>query len=763
MTDPREPTSPSGTPADTADRDSADPELQADLRRLGLQGRLAAMILKREATEVIRFASPVTLLPMAYLASAITRGSFGEEAAGLGLRETVRLLRPHGQSLLLGESLLSLARAVRMVEPLETRLEWILEALTIFRALHAERRLGRAYIDLAVNLKDGRSYYDALHALGEGEKACAQAGDAGAGAAARYHRAHIYRMLGQPIEALHELERAAAMLPNSSAADSWRSQIRSERVFNHFMLERFDDALKDLEAWIASGDDHYFPFFYRGEVFERRGELERALADYGEAAVRLAGEVLRSRSERFRRRTSLNTRHVFERGVRLALALNDAPMAVSLLELLNTGGRAVQPTEIPNASPPREELAREEMARLTSQAAALRQDAAAAVSRAASRELDECQERADLLLAERDVIGTDDIDKLGDADAPAQEKVSLRLIRRRIDELLPNDAVLLEYTIVSNEVWVIAVTHERTVLHKSELGAFELEMLKRSAKYEFDGLLRPVALDVLEKALLAPVESQLRDKKRVVIALADAAYGIPFHAMRWAAGVLIDSHDVQYVVGGVTVRTGTRAPTTDASAGLRCRFLGTPKVEYADVEALTGVESECSVVEDLVNAEQRRLDLPATSDQLFDGTRATVLHVACHGVHEERAPLLSQLLFTDRQVFAFEIALAVFESDIAIIAGCQTASATAASGGYVQSLASAFQRGGVRTILASLWDIDDESSADLMRKFYERLTAGPKTSAVAAFCAAQRALRTQAGFENSWYWAPFVVFEDLQG
>jgi CHAT domain-containing protein len=748
----------SATPASAPDREPVDPELEADLQRLGLHGDLAAITLKREAIEAMSFASPVTMLPVAYVMSVVTQGVLGEEALGLGLRQTVRVLRPHGPSLLLGESLLSLSRACRMVEPLETRLVWILEALKTFRTLHAERRLGRGYIDLAVNLKDGAEYYDALHALGEAERACANAGDNGAVAAARYHRAHIYRMVGQPIEALDALRRAAEILPESRSGDAWRNQIRSERIFNHLILERLDDALEDLDAWIASGDEHFFPRFYRGDVFERRGDLTRALTDYGEAALRLAREILENRSDRFRRITALKNRQMFERAVHLALHLDDGPMAVSLLELLNTGARALLPAETPEPSD--SVISDDALTRITREAAALRADADTAVSNAMDRALAECQERADLLLAERDVIGVA-APTVEDTAAAAGEQMDLLGIRRRIDDLLPSDAVLLEFTVVASEVWVVAVTHEATVLHHSALSSFELEMLKRSVMYECDGLLQPVGLDVLEKALLAPVEHLLSEKRRVVITLADAAYGIPFHAMRWEKGVLIDTHDVQYVVGGVTVKTGVQAAPSVTAEALRCHFLGTSKVDYADVDDLPGVESECSLVKELVATAERRIDLPATSAALFEKVEARTLHVACHGRYEERAPLMSRLLFSDRPVFAFEVALGQFSSEIAIIAGCQTASAKVASGGYVQSLATAFQRAGVQTVLASLWAIDDESSAELMRAFYEGLRADRSVSPIAAFCSAQRALRARAAFEDPWYWAPFVIFEDL--
>jgi tetratricopeptide (TPR) repeat protein len=741
---------PTPTPETTHGAASADPELEADFARRRLDGHLVAIVLKQATSEVINFASPVTLLPVSFVMATLTRG-LDEEPLALGLRQTVRLLRPEGPSLVLGESLLSLARASRMSEGLETRLEWILEAIATFRKLKADRRMGRAYVDLATTLKDGKAYYDALHALEEAEQLSARIDDPGAVAAARYHRAHVYRMIDQPIEALRELEQALAALPDGPAADRWRNQIRSERIFNRLILNRLDEALQDLDAWIASGDQNSFPRFYRGEVFERRGEMERALADYAEGVVRVAREILRSRSDRFRSTTARRNRHMFERAVRLSLQLDHEAGGLGLLELMNTGGRALERAAAPNASPDRDALAR-----VAGDAKALRDDALKALAQASRGPLGAYQERADLLIAERDLLSSQADPVADDADVgDALDEVS-----QRIFALLPADAVLLEYIIAGDEVWLVAATHEATLRRKSAFSPFELEILRRSFVYECEALLESTALSALERELLAPAAHLLDGKKRVVITLADAAYGIPFHAMRWPGGVLIDTHDVQYVVGGVTVKSGVRATPAAPDVRRYC-FLGTASVPYEDVDDLPGVAAECALVEELVPAPERRIDFPATADHLFDGEPASVLHVSCHGSFEERAPLMSRLLFADRPVFAFEIALAQLGSDVAIVAGCQTATAASASGGYVQSLAAAFQRAGVRTVIASFWEIDDEASAELIRALYARLQGADALSPVAAFCAAQRALRARQEFGPSWYWAPFVAFEDL--
>jgi CHAT domain len=425
------------------------------------------------------------------------------------------------------------------------------------------------------------------------------------------------------------------------------------------------------------------------------------------------------------------------------------------LELINTGGRAILPPgRLASPDDP------EALDHVRKMGTALLSDALAAVASGNAETLATCQDRADLLMSDRDLLAAS-----APPDGPDQQDPEERLkaIQARIIQLLPRDALLLAYTAVGDELWVAAVAHETTVLHRTNLGRFGLHVLKTSCVYECQGLLECESLKVLQQELLAPVEHLLSQRTRVVISLAEEAYGVPFHAMSWLGGLLIDTHDVQYIIGSITIGPETRTQITDPTASQPYRFLGTPNVPYAQVEELSGVETEYRVITRLMPASEEWATMPAASADLLSGEPSVVLHISCHGIFEERAPLLSRLLLADRAVFAFEIALGSLASKFAFIAGCQTASAVSAGGGYVQSLASAFQKAGVRSVAASLWPIDDEASAVFVRKLYEPLRDDPDYSPLKAFCTALRYLRAQPDFAHPYYWAPFLIFEGVRG
>ena len=68
-------------------------------------------------------------------------------------------------------------------------------------------------------------------------------------------------------------------------------------------------------------------------------------------------------------------------------------------------------------------------------------------------------------------------------------------------------------------------------------------------------------------------------------------------------------------------------------------------------------------------------------------------------------------------------------------------------------LSQSFLAAGARSLLLSLWAVDDVSTAILMAAFYRRLAAGQ--TKVAALQEAQRKVRR--GYPHPFYWAGFVL------
>jgi CHAT domain-containing protein len=115
--------------------------------------------------------------------------------------------------------------------------------------------------------------------------------------------------------------------------------------------------------------------------------------------------------------------------------------------------------------------------------------------------------------------------------------------------------------------------------------------------------------------------------------------------------------------------------------------------------------------------------------------QTSIVHLACHGVVDERFPLNSALALTIREepeegqanglLQAWEIFERVrIDADLVTLSACETALGKEVAGEGIVGLTRAFQYAGARTVLASLWSVTDVSTAELMKRFYKNLKAG---------------------------------------
>ena len=96
------------------------------------------------------------------------------------------------------------------------------------------------------------------------------------------------------------------------------------------------------------------------------------------------------------------------------------------------------------------------------------------------------------------------------------------------------------------------------------------------------------------------------------------------------------------------------------------------------------------------------------------------------------------------------------KTDLVVLSACQTALGEVTGEG-VFGLQRGFKKAGARTIIMSLWPVDDNATLLMMTEFYSNLTNGMTKRE--AFLAAQNKVKTTAGFENPRYWAAFIMLD----
>jgi CHAT domain-containing protein len=165
----------------------------------------------------------------------------------------------------------------------------------------------------------------------------------------------------------------------------------------------------------------------------------------------------------------------------------------------------------------------------------------------------------------------------------------------------------------------------------------------------------------------------------------------------------------------------------------------------------------------------------ATKALDFDASKATamskelanyrIVHIATHGLVNSEHPALSGLVFSlfDRQgrqqdgfLRLSDIYNLELNADLVVLSACQTALGKQIQGEGLIGITRGFMYAGSPRVIASLWNADDEATAELMKKFYEGVLKNGQRPAE-ALRAAQMWMLKQPRRKAPYYWAGFVL------
>jgi len=149
--------------------------------------------------------------------------------------------------------------------------------------------------------------------------------------------------------------------------------------------------------------------------------------------------------------------------------------------------------------------------------------------------------------------------------------------------------------------------------------------------------------------------------------------------------------------------------------------------------------------------------------------RQRIIHFATHGMMDTRHPEMSGLVLSmfnqrgeaqDGYLRLNDIYHLKLSADLVVLSSCESALGRDLGSEGINGLPRAFLYAGARSVIASLWKVDDEATVPLMKMFYSRLQRGEDPAG--ALQAAQLDLLKNTRFSDPYYWAAFILEGDYQ-
>jgi CHAT domain-containing protein len=193
---------------------------------------------------------------------------------------------------------------------------------------------------------------------------------------------------------------------------------------------------------------------------------------------------------------------------------------------------------------------------------------------------------------------------------------------------------------------------------------------------------------------------------------------------------------------------------------------------WQHIPSLPGSHTEALAIRQIVGPEHTRLAVgfDANRRSVIDGWIADyrIVHFATHGIVDTRHPEMSGLILSlfnargepqDGYLRLSDIYNLKLSADLVVLSSCESALGRNLESEGTIGLPRGFLYAGARSVIASLWKVDDDATAILMKDLYRRIQLGESPSK--ALRDAQFTLSKDQRFSDPYYWAGFVLEGDF--
>ncbi|NNE71498.1 MAG: CHAT domain-containing protein [Rhodothermales bacterium] len=359
----------------------------------------------------------------------------------------------------------------------------------------------------------------------------------------------------------------------------------------------------------------------------------------------------------------------------------------------------------------------------------------------------------------------------------------------QIQAQLGIDRELVQYQVAGDSLFATVI--RQAGVSRSNLGAITmteelvgdyLESLRQSDYARSEPLARS-----LFTRLIAPLD--LQSTSRLIVIPVGTLLDLPFESLingesEQPSRFLVQQRAISYHYSAtlfarspaspeaVPSPTLVVAPVFSGGLTLPAELLAqSPAQQTITFPELRGTGREAVALDHLFDRYRSRSAEPA---QVMLGSRASesalkstdltafrYVHLATHGYTNPEEPSLSGLIFEpgdgeDGVLHVGEVLGLELNADMVVLSACRTGVTSRGAGNGLMGLSRAFMYAGTNTVVASLWNSDDDYTAATMAHFYENLLQGQDKAE--ALRQAKLTLMEDPRVANQpGLWAPFVL------
>ena len=353
---------------------------------------------------------------------------------------------------------------------------------------------------------------------------------------------------------------------------------------------------------------------------------------------------------------------------------------------------------------------------------------------------------------------------------------------RTVQQSLNSDEAIIEYVLDDPRSSALVVTHATVqvtgLAARPKIESLASQLLggvshggdaKSSRAFLFDAILAPLRLPSTVRAVIVMPDGALND--------------IPFEILRHGDDMLLKHVSVSYAPSSTVLAllrgrphspsrsllavsggSGKKVPTELAAITTR----GVYDVDFQKLPPLTAADDEVADVADALHERAIVLRGSQANEANFKSLHLSdyqVIHFAVHGVTSARYPDRSALVLRpspngteDGLLQAREIRQLRLNAELVTLSACNSSLGRIKGEEGVDNLVQAFLVAGAKSVVATLWAVNDEFTREFMARFYKELAGG--LTVADALRQTKLGVIHDYGSRQASLWAGFVVYGD---
>jgi CHAT domain-containing protein len=329
-----------------------------------------------------------------------------------------------------------------------------------------------------------------------------------------------------------------------------------------------------------------------------------------------------------------------------------------------------------------------------------------------------------------------------------------------IQLMLPENCGMIEYFVARNEVLAFVISRNEGIVRRHLCTFSKVQELNERLRLQLDKFLlgedyvrkyedrlreaTERCLHDLYNELIQPLEDILSFGHLIIVPY-DVLHYLPFHAFYDGTRYLIDRFTISYAPSASVFRyCAERRPVEGATAVI----VGVPD-QRAPLIA-DEISHLKKAVPDARSYFGRRATRRAVRREVGE---SSFVHIATHAVFNADNPMSSSLKLSDGPLTALDLYSMTCRTNLVTLSGCNSGMAGLAGADELLGLVRGFLYAGARSLMLSLWALNDRSTVVFMDAFYRSWLSG--RSKAEALRDAAWEVRTKQ--PHPYFWAPFLL------